>query len=231
MKKLTQISILVCEDDPTVASLITEHLREQGYSVRLAVDGQEGLEAVLSGAYDLCLTDIAMPKMNGLEMISEVRKSGRTLPIIVVSVRASREDMIAGYQAGCDDYVAKPFSMDILVYKIQAILRRIKQLNEDCQTTFQLGSLVFDSVHQTLNGQKLTGRESGLLLLLCQKQNQIVERSLILRSLWAADNYFASRSLSVYINRLRTYLKADASVRIAAIHGKGYKLVTSSEQE
>ncbi len=223
MKK-GQVSILLCEDDITIAALLTEALRDCGYAVHHAINGKEGLHEVLNSTYDLCLLDIMMPEMTGLELLAQMRESGKQIPVIIVSQRSDREDIISGYKAGCDDYVTKPFSMDILLCKIEALLRRTAIAEESHQTYFRLGQSEFDSVRQTLNGEPLSGKENGLLLMLCRKSNQIVERSHILRTLWGEDNYFSSRSLSVYINHLRNRINS-ADARIMAIHGKGYKLV------
>ncbi|MCQ2310926.1 MAG: response regulator transcription factor [Paludibacteraceae bacterium] len=218
-------SILLCEDDQTLAALTAEHLRGLGYTVDCCDNGQEGLDNLLSHSYDLCLLDIMMPEKTGLEVLTELREVNTKMPVIIVSQRADKEDIIAGYKAGCNDYVTKPFSMDVLVCKVESFLRLMNLVDDNTETTFQLGTLSFNSVNQLLNTKKLSGRESDLLLLLCQKRGQTVERSLILKALWKRDNYFSSRSLSVYINHLRHYLSADPKVHIFAVHGRGYKLV------
>lgn len=220
----SKLSVLVCDDDANVASLMTEFFMKENFNVDCVNNGKEGLELALKSSYDLCITDVMMPEMTGLEMIKEMRESGKNIPIIIVSERASREDIVLGYKAGCDDYIIKPFSMEILYYKIQAMLRRASLIVEKQDVCFQLGSSVFDSRQQTINGQRLSSRENELLLILCRKQGQLVERSHILKTLWSADNYFTSRSLSVYINHLRNIIN-DPRVHIIAVHGRGYKIV------
>lgn len=218
-------SILLCEDDLNLSTIVVEYLRDLGYIVDKEADGKAGLETLLQGSYDLCISDVLMPEMTGIEMVKELRESGKEIPVILVSEQNDKESIKAGYQAGCNEYVTKPFSMDILACKIQAWLRHMRQTLDNTETTFQLGSLTFDSVHQTLNGTRISSRENELLLMLCRKQGQMVERSHILKTLWGTDNYFASRSLSVYINHLRHYLSADKRIRIIVVHGKGYKIV------
>lgn len=221
-------NILLCEDDANLASVIIEYLRANDFSVDYATNGQEGLEAALNKTYDLCISDISMPQKDGLSMTAELRESGRQLPIILVSERGEKEDIIAGYKAGCDDYVTKPFSMDILICKIKAFLRRSQIDDNNLETIFTIGDTTFDSVRQLLGDKRLSSRENDLLLMLCRKQNSVVERSQILKALWQADNYFASRSLAVYINHLRHLMNDIKGVRIIAVHGKGYKLVSDS---
>lgn len=224
----TSASILLCEDDLNLSTIMVEYLRELGYIVDRVQDGKTGLETLLQGSYDLCISDVLMPEMTGVEMVKELRESGKELPVILVSEQTDKDSIKAGYQAGCNEYVAKPFSMDILACKIEAWLRHLRQNTENMETTFQIGTLTFDSVHQTLNGTRMSSRESSLLQMLCRKQGQLVERSHILKTLWGTDNYFASRSLSVYINHLRHYLSADKHIRIIVVHGKGYKIVIDS---
>jgi len=222
----TTTNILLCEDDINLASVMSEYLRAHNYSVTHTANGQEGLEAAQSKAYDLCLLDVRMPLMSGLDMLRELRACDNNLPVIILSQHGEKEDMLAGYEAGCDDYMLKPVSMDILICKIEAIMRRIRIVEDDQQTVYQLGNISFDSVKQRLGKEHLSGRENDLLLMLCRKSNRVVERSQILKALWQTDNYFASRSLSVYINHLRHMIGNIPNVRIVAIHGKGYKLIT-----
>jgi len=220
-------NILLCEDDANLASVITEYLRANQFAVDIATNGQEGQEAVLAKNYDLCIASVAMPEKNGLEMVQELRESGKYLPVILVSDRDDKDSIIAGYQAGCDDYITKPFSMDILICKINAFLRRMELDEDNQQTIFQLGNVTFDSVRQLLGDKRLSSRENDLLLMLCRKMNKVVERSQILKALWQTDNYFSARSLAVYINHLRHAMSDIKGARIIAVHGKGYKIVTT----
>jgi len=223
--KNSNTKILLCEDDANLAMIMGDYLREHNYVVTTASNGQDGLETILNQAFDLCLLDLVSPAKNGLDMLRTLRASGIEIPVIILSQYGEKEDILEAYEAGCDEYVIKPMSMDILMSKIQAWLHRCLLEEENQAVVFQLGKVTFDSVKQTLGKQHLSGRENDLLLMLCRKQNHLVERSKILQSLWQVDNYFASRSLSVYINHLRHVLEKVPEVRILAVHGKGYKLV------
>lgn len=227
MKEKT--NILICEDDINLSSIVADYLRNNDYVVDVAKDGKEGLEKSMNSHYDICLLDIMMPNMNGFDMLQQLRANGREIPVIIVSGRASKEDIINGYKLGCDDYITKPVSMDILIWKIEAILRRVREKNENKLVYFQLGHLHFDSVKQTLGNIHLSSKENDLLLMLCRKRNQLVERNRILKSLWQTDNYFASRSLSVYINHLRNHLQDCPNIKILSVHGKGYKIIDELE--
>jgi len=223
-------NILLCEDDANLASVLIEYLRANQFAVDYATNGQEGLEALLNKNYDLCISDVSMPKKDGISLVREIRESGKHLPFILLFDREDKDEIIAGYTAGCDDYMLKPFSVDILICKIQAFLRRTLFEENDQETIFQIGGTTFDSVRQVLGDKRLSSRENDLLLMLCRKQNSLVERSQILKALWQTDNYFSSRSLAVYINHLRHLFSGHKDVRIIAVHGKGYKLITDSNQ-
>ena len=163
--------------------------------------------------------------MNGFELLKLVRDQYPFLPVVMLSAKTGRDDIIRAYGLGCDDYVTKPFSMDILICKIEAILRRCYLRQETEQTEWQLGDVVFDSVRQQLGEQHLSSRENDVLKMLCINGNNLVDRNRILMSIWGADTYFNARSLSVYINHLRKYLGENSPVRIMSVHGKGYKMV------
>jgi DNA-binding response OmpR family regulator len=166
-----------------------------------------------------------MPKMNGYELLKLIRQKHDRLPILILSAKTDRDDIIRAYELGCDDYVTKPFSMDILICKIEAIMRRSRKYMESNQSEWLLGNLLYDSVRQQLGDQHLSTRENELLKMLCQNLNNLVDRNRILMSIWGEDTYFNARSLSVYINHLRNYLGEDNPMRIMSVHGKGYKLV------
>ena len=163
--------------------------------------------------------------MNGFELLKLIRELQTPLPVIMLTAKTDRDDVIRAYDLGCDDYMTKPFSMDILICKIEAVLRRYRLGQETSQTEWQLGDVFFDSVRQQLGKQHLSSRENDLLTMLCTNMNNLVDRNRILMSIWGADTYFNARSLSVYINHLRKYLGEDTPVRIMSVHGKGYKLV------
>ena len=221
--------ILLAEDDVNLSTVLADYLRSRDFQVTTAADGQEAWETLSKKHFDVLLTNISMPKMNGWQLIKAVRDSNQQLPIIIISAKTDREDIIRGYQLGCDDYVTKPFSMDILICKIEAILRRYRMGNQTDEMEFDLSGLHFDAVRQTLGDRRLSSRENELLLMLCQNMDKTVERSRILMTLWGSDTYFNSRSLSVYVNHLRNYIGKDNLIKILSVHGKGYKLVKMNE--
>lgn len=225
----TKNHILLVEDDLNLSTVLADYLQSKEYQVTTAANGQEAWELLSHKHFDILLTDISMPKKNGWQLMKSVRESGMLIPIIVLSAKTDREDIIRGYQLGCDDYLTKPFSMDILICKIEAILRRYRMANQSDEMEFDLNGLHFDAVRQTLGDKRLSSRENELLLMLCQNMDKTVERSRILMTLWGSDTYFNSRSLSVYVNHLRNYIGKDNVVKILSVHGKGYKLVKMNE--
>ena len=225
----TKNHILLVEDDLNLSTVLADYLQSKEYQVTTAANGQEAWELLSNKHFDIMLTDISMPKKNGWQLMKSVRESGMLIPIIVLSAKTDREDIIRGYQLGCDDYLTKPFSMDILICKIEAILRRYRMANQSDEMEFDLNGLHFDAVRQTLGDKRLSSRENELLLMLCQNMDKTVERSRILMTLWGSDTYFNARSLSVYVNHLRNYIGKDSPVKIYSVHGKGYKLVIMNE--
>lgn len=225
----TMNHILLVEDDLNLSTVLADYLQSKEYQVTTAANGQEAWELLSHKHFDILLTDISMPKKNGWQLMKSVRESGMLIPIIVLSAKTDREDIIRGYQLGCDDYLTKPFSMDILICKIEAILRRYRMASQTDEMEFDLNGLHFDAVRQTLGDKRLSSRENELLLMLCQNMDKTVERSRILMTLWGSDTYFNSRSLSVYVNHLRNYIGKDNVVKILSVHGKGYKLVKMNE--
>lgn len=225
----TKNHILLVEDDLNLSTVLADYLQSKEYQVTTATNGQEAWELLSHKHFDILLTDISMPKKNGWQLMKSVRESGMLIPIIVLSAKTDREDIIRGYQLGCDDYLTKPFSMDILICKIEAILRRYRMASQTDEMEFDLNGLHFDAVRQTLGDKRLSSRENELLLMLCQNMDKTVERSRILMTLWGSDTYFNSRSLSVYVNHLRNYIGKDNVVKILSVHGKGYKLVKMNE--
>jgi DNA-binding response OmpR family regulator len=224
--KTMPTNILLVEDDASLNTVLADYLRSKDYTVETAQNGKEAWELIIIKHYDLIITDIMMPKMNGFELLKLIRAQYINLPVIMLSAKTDRDDIMQAYSMGCDDYVTKPFSMDILICKIEAVLRRFRLINESEQTEWQLGKLAFDSVRQQLGDLHLSSRENDLLKMLCQNMGQLVDRNRILMSIWGADTYFNARSLSVYINHLRKYLGEGSPIRIMSVHGKGYKLVS-----
>lgn len=204
-----------------------------GFEVRLCANGEEGMTAFGEGIYDLCLVDIMMPKKDGFTFAREVRSQNQQVPLIFLTAKAMKEDKITGFRIGCDDYLTKPFSIEELLLRIEAVLRRSAPAAASAgQVQFQIGSYQFDYQRQLLNRGnmevKLTPTESELLRLLCTSLNRTLDRDKALREIWGSENYFTGRSMDVFISKLRKYLKDDTAVEIVSVHGKGYKLVVST---
>jgi len=225
-----QIKILLAEDDKNLGTLLQEYLTAKKYEVDLESDGQYALEAYAKKDFDLCIFDVMMPRMDGFTLAKEIRKIDPHVPIIFLTAKSLKEDLIEGFQSGADDYLTKPFSMEELILRIQAIMRRVgSKPTEMGQTKFQLGRYEFDSQKQMLlidgEEKKLTTKESELLRLLCINQNNLLDRNDALNEVWSDDNYFNARSMDVYITKLRKLLKQDERIQIINIHGRGFKLL------
>ena len=222
--------ILLAEDDSNLGNLLRSYLDAKNYETTLFMTGKTALEAFSAGIFDLCILDIMMPEMDGLALARAVRSLDRAMPIIFLTAKNQEEDIIEGFKTGADDYITKPFSMEELLYRIEAIFRRttVSVASEDEELS-HIGEYVFDHKRQLLSFRdhqiNLTTKESELLGLLFRHRNEILERNFALKSIWIDDNYFNARSMDVYITRLRKYLKKDPSVKILNIHGKGYRLI------
>ena len=222
--------ILLAEDDSNLGLLLRNYLEAKDYETTLFVNGRVALEAFSAGLFDLCILDIMMPEMDGLALAKAVRKLDPDIPIIFLTAKNQEEDIIEGFKTGADDYITKPFNMEELLYRIEAILRRTKGPATEKEEEFSnIGEYVFDSKRQLLTYMdhqiSLTTKESELLELLFRHRNEILERNYALKSIWIDDNYFNARSMDVYITRLRKYLKKDLAVKILNIHGRGYRLI------
>jgi DNA-binding response OmpR family regulator len=221
--------ILLCEDEESLGMLLREYLQAKGFDAELYLDGEAGYRAFTRGQYDMCLLDVMMPKMDGIALAKEIRLLNQDIPIIFLTAKNLKDDILDGFKAGADDYLTKPFSMDELVCRMEAIMRRVKGKVQKAQTVYQLGNYTFDSQRQLLtcadSTAKLTTKESELLALLCAHSNQVLERELALKTIWIDDNYFNARSMDVYITKLRKHLKSDPRIEINNVHGKGYRLI------
>ena len=224
-----KLNILLCEDDENLGMLLREYLQAKGYNAELCPDGEAGYKAFIKGKYDICVFDVMMPKKDGFTLAKEVRAVNAEVPIMFLTAKNLKDDVFEGFKNGADDYITKPFSMEELTLRMEAILRRIRGKKNREVTVFQIGKFTFDSKKQILaigeKSTKLTTKESELLALLCAHQNEILQRDFALKSIWIDDNYFNARSMDVYITKLRKHLKDDPSVEIINIHGKGYKLI------
>jgi DNA-binding response OmpR family regulator len=225
--------ILLVEDDPNLGLLLQEYLQLKGkFEVVRCSDGDEGLIAFTKEAFDICILDVMMPKKDGFTLGKEIRKINPHIPLIFATAKTMIEDKTEAFTLGGDDYITKPFRIEELLLRINALLKRVsKHKNEETSvqpSSFNIGDFVFDVAAQQItykeNTQRLSTKEAELLKLLCQKQNQVLTREEALLAIWHDDNYFNGRSMDVFLSKLRKYLKADPKVEIMNVHGRGYKL-------
>ncbi|MBQ3657496.1 MAG: response regulator transcription factor [Bacteroidales bacterium] len=227
-----KVSILLAEDDVNLGSLLKQYLDAKNYATDLYPDGEKATEGFHHNIYDICILDIMMPKKDGFQVATEIREINTDIPIIFLTAKNLKEDVLNGFKIGADDYITKPFNMEELLLRIEAVLRRSGITDSEAVTVYNLGSYVYDSNKQTLQFKaqepvKLTTKESELLRLLCMNMNKVLERNYALNQVWEDDNYFNARSMDVYITKLRKLLREDPSIEILNIHGKGYKLIVS----
>ena len=223
------IKILFAEDDVNLAKVLVAYLTEKGYEVSHATNGEIAYELFCQNSYDICLIDVMMPLMDGFTLAQEIRKVDKKIPLIFLTAKALQEDMIKGLSIGGDDCITKPFPRDVLLARIQALLRRTVQTEEDNGIIQLTSSIVFDKKRQliTINGveKKITTREVELLQLLIEKKNDVLERGYALKKIWGDDSWYNSRNMDVYINKLRKLFKEDNSIQIINVHGVGFKLI------
>ncbi len=224
--------ILLVEDDPNFGTVLKDYLALNDYNVTHAKDGIEGLIMYKNNDYDLCILDVMMPRKDGFTLANDIRSNDKEIPIIFLTAKTMKDDVLKGYQVGADDYLNKPFDSEVLLYKIKAILQRKESdtAAENEQFEFTIGNFFFNSKLRHLSQdnkdpQKLSPKESKLLRLLALHKNDLMPRELALTKIWRDDNYFTSRSMDVYIAKLRKYLKDDDQVEILNIHGEGFRLV------
>jgi two-component system, OmpR family, response regulator len=225
--------ILLVEDEKNFGSVLKEYLKMNGYEVVLSEDGEQGLNAFKSEKFDLCILDVMMPKKDGFTLSKEIKAFNKNIPIIFLTARTMREDVIKGYQLGADDYIHKPFDSELLLLKIKAVLNRNNNTTHTDAFIFEIGQFTFNVRMRILKQAKekevkLSPKEAALLNLLCQHKNDVLLRERALKEIWQDDNYFTGRSMDVYIVKLRKYLAADPSVQINNLHGNGYSLTVAS---
>lgn len=217
------MKLLLVEDDMDLGNVLAQYLEMQSFKVDLARTGEEGLLAFKTSGFDLCILDIALPGMDGIILAEKIKKLNSNIPILFLTARTSKEDILKGLELGADDYVCKPFEPEELVLRINNILKRSGKTEN---TTIQIGKLQFNYSMMTLEGygesNKLTLKEAELLKLFLKHRNQVLKREDILVKLWGENDYFLGRSLDVFISRLRKYMKAEKSVKIETIWGVGY---------
>lgn len=224
-----QKSILLAEDDDNLGQLLQTFLKAKGYQVELARNGKHAYEKYTDGHFDFCIFDVMMPEMDGFTLAKEVRLIDPKIPILFLTAKAMKEDKLEGFESGADDYMTKPFTMEELLARIEAIMRRTSPSDNDESEIQQIGNIQYEPVSRILHlkeeNKKLTTKEGQLLHLLCKNRNEVLDRQAALRAIWGDDNYFNGRSMDVYIAKLRKLLKEDERIEILNIHGKGFKLI------
>lgn len=225
-------NILLVEDDPNFGSILKEYLMINGYEVTLAKNGIEGIEKFKKDTFDLCLLDVMMPYKDGFTLAKEIREKNESVPLIFLTAKTMKEDVLKGFKIGADDFLSKPFDSEVLLAKIKSILsRRMTQVvPESDEMDFVIGEFKLNAKLRMLtfkdeNPIKLSPKENQLLRLLALHINDLMPRDKALNKIWRDDNYFTSRSMDVYIAKLRKYLKQDGNVEILNIHGEGFRLV------
>ena len=229
--KTNPLRILLVEDDSNLGLLLQEYLNAKGFETVISTDGESGYSKYLEEQFDLCILDVMMPQKDGYTLAREIRASNKEIPIIFLTAKSMREDTIEGFYSGADDYMTKPFSMEELLLRIKAIMRRTKKLvEEEDKSVFKVGNCEFNYHTQILRvgstEKKLTTKENQLLKILFTNHNQVLSRETALKMIWGDNNYFNARSMDVYITKLRKYLKNEESLEIINVHGKGFKLYT-----
>lgn len=229
---MEKVRILIAEDDPNLGQILNEYLNLKGYEATLCHDGEEGSTTFKPGKFDLCILDLMMPKKDGFTLATEIKAIEPKIPIIFLTAKSMKEDILKGFKIGADDYVTKPFSMEVLLMRINAVLKRTKQssvLTEQTPEQLHIGSLTYQYVDNRLElpsgNIKLTTKENELLKLFFDNLNQTVERSIALKKIWKDDSYFNARSMDVYIAKIRKYLREEESLKLLTVHGEGFKLV------
>lgn len=232
MKKNT--SILLAEDDMNLGQLLQTFLKSKGFDVSLAQNGKTALERFHEGSFDFCIFDIMMPEMDGFTLAKEIREIDKKTPILFLTAKSMKEDKLEGFSIGADDYLTKPFAMEELLARINAILRRVDTSDTEDDGSRMIGTIKYEPelrlLHLKEETKKLTTKENQLLTLLVKNQNDILDRQAALRAIWGDDNYFNGRSMDVYIAKLRKALKGDEAIEIMNVHGKGFKLIVKGTE-
>jgi two-component system, OmpR family, response regulator len=228
-----KIRVLLAEDDENLGSLLQEYLQAKNFETDWVTNGDRAFRYFEQYHYDLCIFDVMMPVKDGFSLATDVRVMNSKIPIIFLTAKSMKDDVLEGFSRGADDYITKPFSMEELLFRIEAILRRTKGKMGEEKNTWEIGKFTFDVKKQELTAgdkvQKLTTKEADLLKLLSNNMNEVLERNFALKAIWFDDNYFNARSMDVYITKLRKFLKDDPRVQIINVHGKGYKLVVDDD--
>lgn len=227
---MSKIRILLAEDDPNLGDILHEYLNMKGYDTLLCKDGEEAWNKFRKDKFQLCILDVMMPKKDGFTLGKEIKKVQENIPIIYLTAKNLKDDVIQGLKIGADDYITKPFSMEELLLRISAILRRtLTKVESKSLKTYSFGAFTLHYDRQMLESpsgeHKLTSKENELLRLLASELNQTVSRSQALKMIWGDDSYFNARSMDVYLSKIRKLLREDPNIQIVTLHGEGFKLV------
>jgi len=227
---MSKTKLLITEDGPNLGQILSEYLTLKGFETTLCKDGEEGGIKFFEEAYDLCILDLMMPKKDGFSLAKEIREKDQNTPIIFLTAKSMKEDVLKGFKVGADDYVTKPFSMEELLMRIQAVLKRVQPKAEEAfPVELKIGELYYYYSENRLvkpSGEvKLTTKENELLKIFLENLNRTVERSDALMKIWKDDSYFNARSMDVYIAKLRKILKEEESIKILTVHGEGFRMV------
>lgn len=222
-----KLKILLVEDDLNLGLVIADHLKLQNYEVVSAEDGAEGLVKFNEGRFNLCILDVMLPVLDGFSLAQDIRRINAEIPILFLTAKSMTEDKIKGFEAGGDDYLTKPFSIQEFELRVKALLRRSRPEFQEEVTNYSIGNYNYNIENQvlTLNESEktLTKKEAQILKLLCKHKNQVISRELILKGVWGQDDYFVGRSLDVFITKLRKYFAQDERIVISNLHGVGFK--------
>ena len=226
--------ILLAEDDLSLGELLKNYLELNDFEVQWHKNGIEAFKAFSKYHFDICLLDVMMPEMNGFQLAEEIKQMKPSMPLLFLTAKSLKEDILLGYKTGADDYITKPFDSELLIFKINAVLKRASGNSgpNSNANEFSLGKYKFNAHTQLLNGpggvRQLSHKENAVLKLLCQYKNNLLPRELALKHIWGTGDYFSGRSMDVYITRIRKYLKDDPSLEVINIHGKGFRLNTEA---
>jgi two-component system, OmpR family, response regulator len=227
------VRIYLVEDDLSFGSVLKSYLELNDYNVEWIDDGKYALEHFRKGVFDICILDVMLPHVDGFTIATEIRKMNPAVPIIFLTAKKLKDDVLKGYGAGGDDYVTKPFDTDILLAKIKAIIQR-RDLQDNTRDIYEIGKFIFNSRLRTLNlgdqEVKLSPKESQLLEMLANNPNALISREMALKKIWGSDDYFTARSMDVYVTKLRKYLSDDSTLVIKNIHGAGFQLIIRDDQ-
>lgn len=224
--------VFLVEDDHNFGSVLKAYLELNDFEVDWVDDGEKAIAAFSEGLFDICLLDVMLPNVDGFTIANDIRKLDHSVPFVFITAKSLKEDILKGYNVGADDYITKPFDSELLILKINAILNRAQGNNPGIVESriFTIGKFTFDYHLRSIifgeETQKLSPKEAELLRLLCIHSNELLARELALKAIWGEDGYFTTRSMDVYITKLRKYLSSDPSIKILNVHGSGFRLLT-----